>query len=192
MLDWLNSNAGAVQGVSAALTALVTVLLALITWRYVTLTDRLARSAQDQFNLGQKHFELSQTQFLLPHLPYFVLNAQALLENPKVYRYDFTNLGTVPVLMHSVKFLVATDKRIFPIELKGLAGRVIPPMKGDEQPLRGKFVIPDEVWSEGLDNLPLKEVGGRVTSEAIISDVAHILKFICRYNGLTGYRVEKL
>jgi hypothetical protein len=192
MLDWLNTNAGAVQGISAVLTAVVTMVLVLITWRYVTLTDQLARSAQDQFKLGQQQFKLAETQYILPYLPHFALNAQATLENPQVYRYSFANLGTTPVLMHSVKFCVKSDKRVFTIELKGLVGRAIPPMKAGEEPLKGQFVIPDEVWAEGLDRIPITEVGARVSSEAIISDVAHILKFVCRYNALTGYRVEKI
>ena len=116
MLDWLNTNAGAVQGISAVLTAIVTIVLVLITWRYVTLTDQLARSAQDQFKLGQQQFKLAETQYILPYLPYFALNAQATLENPQVYRYSFANLGTVPVLMHSVKFCIKSDKRVFTIE----------------------------------------------------------------------------
>lgn len=34
-MEWLNPNAGAVQAFGAAVTVIVTIILAIITWRYV-------------------------------------------------------------------------------------------------------------------------------------------------------------
>ncbi len=46
MWEFLNSNAAAIQAIAALTTALVTMVLVLITWRYVRLTQRLAEAAK--------------------------------------------------------------------------------------------------------------------------------------------------
>ncbi len=46
MWEFLNSNAAAIQAIAALTTAVVTSVLALITWRYVRLTQGLAEAAQ--------------------------------------------------------------------------------------------------------------------------------------------------
>ena len=48
MLVWLNDNAGAVQGVSAVLSVAVTIILAIVTYRYVPLTERISRTSMEQ------------------------------------------------------------------------------------------------------------------------------------------------
>jgi hypothetical protein len=44
MVDWLNTNAGAVQGLAAVATLVVTIVLAGLTRRYVRLTSDIARA----------------------------------------------------------------------------------------------------------------------------------------------------
>jgi hypothetical protein len=48
MLQWLNQNSGAVQGVSAILIAIVTILLAGITAWYVLITQSIANTTKNQ------------------------------------------------------------------------------------------------------------------------------------------------
>src|SRR4051812_22156911 len=100
MLDWLNQNSGAVQGISSALTALVTIVLILVTWRYVRLTERLSQTAQDQFNLGQRQYKLSQDIAMLPYLPNFPLQVDLKLDSPRVVQFTFSNLGNAALLVH--------------------------------------------------------------------------------------------
>ncbi len=54
MWDFLNANAGAIQAVAALVSALVTVVLVYITWRYVRLTQRLAEAASAEMSFHEE------------------------------------------------------------------------------------------------------------------------------------------
>ncbi len=54
MWHFLNSNAGAIQAMAAFVTALVTIVLALITWQYVRLTQRLAEAASAEMTFHEE------------------------------------------------------------------------------------------------------------------------------------------
>lgn len=45
-MNWLNANAPAIQAIAALASVLVTVALAIITWRYVRLTRDLVETAR--------------------------------------------------------------------------------------------------------------------------------------------------
>jgi hypothetical protein len=63
VLDFLNDNAPAIQAMAAVASLGAAVVLALITWRYVTLTASLARAAQDQVSLQRKGVATAHRQF---------------------------------------------------------------------------------------------------------------------------------
>ena len=44
VITWLNSNSGAITGIAAMITAVATIVLAIITWRYVHLTNHLLKT----------------------------------------------------------------------------------------------------------------------------------------------------
>ncbi len=54
MWDFLNANAGGIQAIAALVTALVTMVLALITWQYVRLTQRLAEAASAEMTFHEE------------------------------------------------------------------------------------------------------------------------------------------
>ncbi len=54
MWHFLNSNAGAIQAMAALVTALVTMMLALVTWQYVRLTQRLAEAASAEMTFHEE------------------------------------------------------------------------------------------------------------------------------------------
>jgi hypothetical protein len=121
-----------------------------------------------------------------------MLNVVISLDNPRVLLYKFANLGSIPLLIHSVEIQVRTDNEILNHRLEALKGRVMPPIRANEVPHAGKFEIEDKYWKDGLAALGRDDLGPRVTTEAVVSDVGQILTFKCIFNALTGYRVEQL
>jgi hypothetical protein len=62
MINWLNTNAGAVQGVGAIAGVLVAIAILVVTWRYVVLTSSIAKSTADQAAVSQRQAQVSQDQ----------------------------------------------------------------------------------------------------------------------------------
>jgi hypothetical protein len=191
VLQWLNENAGAVQGVSAAVTVALTALLAYVTWRYVRLTDRLLRNAQDQFHLGQRQFELLRKQAVLPYLPQFMFNVEQDGTDSRNWKYKFGNGCSIPLLVRYAEIQFRCDSKTFSHRLHGLSGRVLPVMRANDFPQAGKFVIPDEYWIDGLSALA-GAIGERITTEVVVSDIGKLFTYRCRFNALTGYVVEQI
>jgi hypothetical protein len=192
MLNWLNDNSGAVQGVASAVTTIVTVVLTIATIWYVRLTSKLANSAQQQYNLGQRQFELTQKQFFATGLPHLNLLAAPTLENPRVIRYDFANIGREAFRLNKVTIIVRTDKRDFEWHDTEIAGRAVSPIGPNDRHLSRRFEMPDEVWAEGLAFLNYQEVSGRVSWRVDISDVAGLVVYRCEFDRQQGYRVSIL
>lgn len=63
MLQFLNSNAGAIQALASCASVLVTLALFIITYRYVRLTQSLAESARKQMSLQVGEREARRLQF---------------------------------------------------------------------------------------------------------------------------------
>jgi hypothetical protein len=61
---WLNRNAAAVQAIASIASALTTIALAWITFRYVTLTGELARAAREQLRMKQQSAASEAAQLL--------------------------------------------------------------------------------------------------------------------------------
>lgn len=59
MLDWLNDNTGAIQGLTSISVAILTACLARFTYRYVNLTGAIANAAKEQVKLAQMQAEVS-------------------------------------------------------------------------------------------------------------------------------------
>jgi hypothetical protein len=54
MWTFLNANAGGIQAIAALVTAVVTMVLALTTWQYVRLTQRLAEAASAEMTFREE------------------------------------------------------------------------------------------------------------------------------------------
>lgn len=54
MIDWLNDNSGAVQGVAAIASILVLVVLVLVTRYYARETERIAKATDEQAKVGSE------------------------------------------------------------------------------------------------------------------------------------------
>lgn len=63
MWNLLNENAGAIQAIGSVVTAAVTAILVVVTWRYVHLTERLATAAAAQLEF-QREAEVGKTREL--------------------------------------------------------------------------------------------------------------------------------
>lgn len=192
MLQWLNVNAGAVQGVSAVVTVILTALLIVVTWRYVRLTNKLARSAQDQFDLGQRQFELACKAAVLPYLPQFNFNLEPNGNDPRNWMYSFSNGGNLPLLVQHAEIQVKSDSKTYHHRLNGLAGRVVPAIRGNEIPNIGRFVIPNEYWVDGLSVIDPQDIGAQITTEVVVSDIGKLFTYRCTFNALVGYIVEPI
>lgn len=59
MITWLNANTGAVQGLASISVAILTALLARFTYRYVNLTDAIAKAAKEQVELARIQADVS-------------------------------------------------------------------------------------------------------------------------------------
>ena len=81
MTNWLNANAPAIQAVSASVTVLVTAILAVITWRYVRLTETLASAASFQRD-AQSAARLAEHNELQTYIVVFVMNLVVLPKRP--------------------------------------------------------------------------------------------------------------
>jgi hypothetical protein len=75
MADFLNANAPAIQAISAAVVGITTVVLVLVTWRYVLLTSRqlqFQRDLRDELAASKRRELITvvkNLQILLSHLP---------------------------------------------------------------------------------------------------------------------------
>jgi DNA repair exonuclease SbcCD ATPase subunit len=65
MLRFLNSNSGAIQALAAVLTFFATIVLAIITWRYVALTRSIAATADKDLKLKHKEKAAQERRLLL-------------------------------------------------------------------------------------------------------------------------------
>ncbi|OIN52312.1 hypothetical protein BLL37_04645 [Pseudomonas azotoformans] len=61
MIDWLNENTGAVQGLASISVAVLTALLARFTYRYVNLTGAIAIAAKEQVELARAQAQVSSS-----------------------------------------------------------------------------------------------------------------------------------
>ena len=146
MLDWLNQNSGAVQGISAIVTAGVTVLLVIVTTVYVLMTKEIADTTSDQFaatiqpvvdlGISERH----TTQFF---------DAQSSVESTLVVgEIVVKNIGPSPIILTRVAVVaqswrdnaIQTEKT----DVEVIAGQVLLPSKdrlykfGMQVPLRTK------------------------------------------------------
>ena len=87
---WLNANAGAVQ-------ALLTAILAFVTWKYVKLTRTLVEHSRDQLDREWRP-DLHTTLDLIP-----------VSHTSSAARLNVTNLGRVAVVLHSLTIGVKTN-----------------------------------------------------------------------------------
>jgi hypothetical protein len=63
--DWLSQNSAAVQGIAAMLQVLAALLIFVITWRYVNLTNDLVKATENQGRLTESMLAASQQQIEL-------------------------------------------------------------------------------------------------------------------------------
>ena len=76
MIDWLNDNSGAVQGVAAIASILVLVGLALVTRHYARETERIAKATDEQAKAATKMSAEVREQTLQSDRPYLLIEAQ--------------------------------------------------------------------------------------------------------------------
>ena len=55
-INWLNDNSGAVTGIISIITALATVVLVIITWLYVRLTEKLKATYKPEVLISIDYF----------------------------------------------------------------------------------------------------------------------------------------
>ncbi len=65
ILMYLNSNSSAIQALSSILTFLATIILAIITWRYVVLTRFIATTAGDELRMKQENKAAQERRLLM-------------------------------------------------------------------------------------------------------------------------------
>ncbi len=184
MWCWLNTNAGAIQGISAALTVVVTAVLAWITWRYVRLTNTLVASTQKQFQLTQKQFHAAY----LPQLTLRVYNTGSELRRVV---FQFSNVGTLPVRIHSLLVRIIDREPLFEHTASGVVGMVLFPSTSNT-PEVGDFEIPTEVWNTLSSTRSIPEMCHCFYLDVVVSDVANLVRYRCSLHPEIGYVVTVL
>jgi hypothetical protein len=128
-MEWLNTNAGAVQAMSSVLIAMLTVFLVCVTYRYMRLTRVLAEAATEQLRSQREAAHARQTELAaeiefwraeLDSFPQDSRPAQQEQEREHALAlrdYDFS--GFIK-LASEVGYLAGTEASRFKVEIRKL------------------------------------------------------------------------
>jgi len=187
MWCWLNANAGAIQGISAALAVILTLALVVVTCWYVRLTNQLAANAQRQFELSQQQFRLAQKQFYaayLPHLRLEIHTADAMTNHH--IGYFCKNIGQQTLRLQSLAIRVIDEQELFVWTDPDVGTLLLSPHRQDKE--FGTVEIPPNIWTY-FSNKSLLDFTNSLWIEAVLSDVAGLVTYRCTNNQVTGYKV---
>jgi hypothetical protein len=161
---WLGQgqNAAATQAVAAIATVALTVVLVCVTAKYVVLTNSLAQIAQDQFDLGQQQYALIQKQFLVSSLPQLTLGVYPTAGNWRRISYRYANNGANEMRVISLVVKVTSDRRIYEHSDTAPVGLVLERAPDTGRFHENVFMIPEEIWNEGLADLSQDALSDRL------------------------------
>ncbi len=112
MLLWFSTNSAAIQAISAALSPVLTIALFTLTWRYVTLTSRIAQTTQEQLS--------ASLQPLIRVVLESVSTGSSVFSDGSVLynlgpRYRIENIGKTPVKLKDL-YLIARLQNVYDFE----------------------------------------------------------------------------
>lgn len=150
MLLWLNRNAAAIQALASIASVLVTVILAWVTSRYVSLTQQLAQVSREQLRIQQQSVVSEAARLIMlvdvfagtiQRFPVDERDRERISDIPLWKRSDVTALGTLAASV------LGTDAPIGPSiqSLNWLRDKA----EGLQQAARDGGVPPDAVpWTD--------------------------------------------